>query len=104
MKKDTLSIISILLYTRFFLGQILPIPENIEQIKEVDEFILLFCDLTLDSSKFNLLHKTFKATRLTMANCIVFNCTNIELLAANTEKNNKFNVLTFNTIVKKFMY
>ena len=36
--------------------------------------------------KFILLSKTLKVARLAMADYIVLNCTNTELLAANTQK------------------
>ena len=72
--------------TRFFSGQIIPIPGNIKQVSEVEELISLFRHLTLDSPKLTLLHKTLKAARLAMADRIVLNRTNTELLAANIRK------------------
>lgn len=68
------------------MGQILPILENIKQVKEVDKLILLFCNHILNFPKLTFLHKIFKVTKLTMANCIVLNCTNIEFLAVNIQK------------------
>ncbi len=52
----------------------------------MDELISLFCNQTLDSPKLTLLHKTLKAARLAIVDCIVLNRTNTELLAANTRK------------------
>ena len=72
--------------TRFISGQISPTPANVKQILEVEELISLFCHQTLDFPEFILLHTTFKAVRLAIANNIVLNCTNTELLAANTQK------------------
>ncbi len=72
--------------TPFFSGQIPLTPGNIEQVSEVEELISLFCHQTLDSPKFTLLHKTLKAARLAMADRILLNYTNTELLAANTQK------------------
>ena len=72
--------------TRFFSGQIPPTPGNIEQVSEMEELISLFRHQTLDSPKLTLLHKTLKAARLAMADCIVLNRTNTELLEANTRK------------------
>ncbi len=50
----------------------------------MEELISLFRHQTLDSPKLTLLHKTLKAARLAMADRIVLNRTNTELLAANT--------------------
>ncbi len=50
------------------------------------ELISLFRHQTLDSPKLTLIHKTLKAARLAMADHIVLNRTNTELLAANTRK------------------
>ena len=85
-EKDTLPTASTPLRTRFFSGQIPLTPGNIEQVEEVDELISLFRNQTLDSPKLTLLHKTLKAARLAMADRIVLNRTNTELLAANTRK------------------
>ena len=68
------------------MGQIPPTPGNIEQVEEVDDLISLFCNQILDSSKLTLLHKTLKAAKFAMADRIVLNRTNTELLAANTRK------------------
>ncbi len=72
--------------TRFFSGAIPPTPGNIEQVTEVEELVSLFRDQTLDSPKLILLHKTLKAARLAMADRVILNRTNTELLAANTQK------------------
>ena len=72
--------------TRFFLGQIPSTPRNVEQILEVKELVSLFSYQTLDSPKLIFLHKILKAARLAIADCVVLNCTNTELLAANTRK------------------
>ena len=53
---------------------------------EIKELISLFQYQTLDLPKLTLLYKTFKAARLAMADRIVLNYTNTELLAANTQK------------------
>ncbi len=84
MDSGTLSSASTPIQTRFFSGQIPPTPGNIEQVLEVEEFISLFCHQTLNSPKLTMLHKTLKAARLAMADRIVMNCINTELLAANT--------------------
>ena len=52
----------------------------------MEEHISLVRHQTLDSPKLTLLHKTFKAARLAMADCIVLNRINTELLATNTQK------------------
>ena len=70
--------------TRFFSGAIPPTPGNIEQVTEVEELVSLFRDQTLDSPKLILLHKTLKAARLAMADRVILNRSNMELLAANT--------------------
>ena len=77
---------STLLQTRFFSGAIPQTPGNIEQVTEIEELISRFQNQTLDSPKLTLLHKTFKAARLAMADRVVLNRTNTELLAANTRK------------------
>lgn len=46
-----------------------------------------------------LLYKTLKVARLAIANKVILNRTNTEVLAANTQKNGTLNVLEFNTIV-----
>ncbi len=68
------------------MGVIPPKPGNAEQVTEIEELILLFRHQTLDSPKLTLLHKTFKAARLAMADKVVLNRTNTDLLAANTQK------------------
>ncbi len=70
--------------TQFFSGAIPRTPKNIEQVTEVEELVSLFRDQTLDSPKFILLNKTLKAARLAMADTVIRNCTNTDLLAANT--------------------
>ncbi len=72
--------------TYFFSDQISPTPANIKHVLEVEELISLFCHQTLDFSKLILLYKTLKAAKLVVADCIVLNCTNTELLTANTQK------------------
>lgn len=69
---------------QFFSRQIPPTPGNVEQVSEAVELISLFRHQTLNSSKLALLHKALKTARLAMADRIVLNCTNTELLAANT--------------------
>lgn len=70
--------------TTVFSRQIPPTPGNVEQVSEAVELISLFRHQTLNSSKLALLHKALKTARLAMADRIVLNCTNTELLAANT--------------------
>ncbi len=72
--------------TRLILDQISPTSVNIKQISKVEELISLFCHQTLYFPKLTLLHTTLKAVKLAMANHIVLNRTNTELLAANTQK------------------
>ena len=69
-----------------FSTQIPPTLANAEKVKEVEELVSLFYDQTLDSPKLTLLHKTLKAVRLAMADRVVLNCTNTELLGANSQK------------------
>lgn len=59
---------------------------DIKKIEEVDELILLFCNLTLDFLKLTLLYKTFKITRLAIVDYIILNHINIELLKVNIQK------------------
>ena len=73
-------------------------------MEEMEELILLFCYQTFNSPKLILLYKTLKAAKLIMADRVILNCTNTELFAANIQKNNKLNILPFNTIVKELMY
>ena len=72
--------------TRFFSRAIPPTPGNIKKVTKVEVLVSLFRYQTLDSPKFNLLHKTLKAARLAMADRVILNRTNTELLAANTQK------------------
>ena len=46
----------------------------------------LFCHQTLDSLQLIPPHKTLKAARLAMADRVVLNRTNTEILASNTQK------------------
>lgn len=71
---------------RFYSEVILPILENVEQVMEIEELIALFWHQILDSPKCALLYKTFQTIRLTIANGIVLNCTNIDFLTANIRK------------------
>ncbi len=71
---------------RFFSGQIPPTPGNVEQVTEVEELLSLFRHQTLDSPKLTLLHKTLKAGRLAMADSVILNRTNTELLAGQYTK------------------
>lgn len=59
---------------------------NVEQIAKVKEHILLFQHLTLNLPKFTLLYKIVKVVRLEIADEIVLNRINIELLVSNTRK------------------
>ena len=66
----------------------------------IEELVSLFRHQALDSPKLALLHKSLKAARLAIADKVVLNRTNTDLLAANTRKNSVQNVLAFNTTVK----
>lgn len=74
------------LQTRYFTGQIPPTPANIKKVSEVEELVSLFRNQTLDSPKLIILHKTLKAARRAMADRVILNRTNTELLAAHTRK------------------
>ena len=71
---------------RFYSGAILPTPGNVEQVTKIAELLSLFRRQTLDSPKLTLLHKTLKAARFAMADRVILNRTNMDLLAANTRK------------------
>ena len=83
---NTLPSTNIPIRTRFFSSQIPPTPGNAEQVSEVEALVSLFRHQTLDSPKLTLLHKTLKAARLAIADQVILNHTNTELLAANTRK------------------
>ena len=70
----------------FYSGVIPPTPENVEQVTKIEELISLFRHHILDMPKHTLLHKTLKSARLAMADRVVLNCNNTDLLAANTQK------------------
>lgn len=89
---------------RFNSGVIPPTPGNVEQVTEIEELISLFRHKTLDSPELSLLHKTLKAARLAMADRVVLNRTNTELLAANTRKNDEHNELELHTMVKVLVF
>ncbi len=72
--------------TRIFSGVVLLIPGNMEQVVELEELITLFWYQILDLPKLILLYKTLKAARLSMANRMLLNYTNTELLTVNTQK------------------
>ncbi len=55
-------------------------------VTEIEELISLFQHQTLDLPKLTLLHKTIKVARLAMADRVILNCTNIELLTTNTQR------------------
>lgn len=77
---------STLLQTRFFSRAILQTLGDIEQITKIEELILLFQNQILDLSKLTFLYKTLKVIRFIMADKIVLNRINTELMAANTQK------------------
>lgn len=81
-----MELVLIRLYRRFFSGAVPPTPGNVEQVAEVEELVSLFRHQTWDLPKLTLLYKTLKAARLAMADRVVLNRTNTELLAANTRK------------------
>lgn len=60
----------------------------------------LFKNQTLDLPRLTIIHKTLKAAGRAIANKIILNYTNMELLTANTPKNDQFSILIFNIIVK----
>ncbi len=74
------------LQTRLFSGAIPPTLVNLEKVMEIEELISLFQHQTLDLPTLTLLHKTFTAARLAMGDKVAINSTNLELLAANTQK------------------
>ena len=39
-----------------------------------------------------------------MADRVILNCTNTEVFVANIRKNNEFNILAFNIMVKELVY
>ncbi len=55
-------------------------------IKEVFEIVSLFRNQTLELPKLKILNKTLKAARLAIADRVVLNRTNTELLAANMRR------------------
>ena len=62
-----------------------PTPGNVEQVTEMKELIsLLQHHKILNLPKFTLLHKTFNVARFAMADRLILNHTNTELLAVNT--------------------
>lgn len=65
----------------------------------INKLVSLFWHQSLDSPKFAILHKILKTARLAIDDRVVFNYTNIKLLAANVPKINKLNLLFFNTII-----
>ncbi len=66
--------------------QIPPTTESDKQVSEAEELVSLFRHQTLNFLELTLLHKTLKAARLAIANRVVLNLTNTELLAANKRK------------------
>ncbi len=74
------------LQTWFLSVAIPPTPGNIEKFMQIEELISLFRHQTLDLLKLTLLYKTLKAARLAIADRVILNCTNTELLATNTQK------------------
>lgn len=50
--------------------------KNIKQVKEMNEFISLFRNQTLNSPKFTFLYKIFKIAKFTIADYIVLYYTN----------------------------
>ena len=72
--------------TSFYFRAIPTAPGKVEKVTEIEKLISLFPHQTLDSPKLNLLHKTLKAARLAIADRVILNRTNTDLLAANTQK------------------
>ena len=68
------------------MGQLLLTPANIKEVNEVEKLMSLFRNQTLDSTKLTIIHKTLKVARPAMADRVISNHTNTELLAANTRK------------------
>ena len=56
------------------------------KVSEVGELVSLFRHQTLNFLELTLLHKTLKAARFAIADRVVLNLTNTELLAANIRK------------------
>ena len=61
-------------------------PGNMDQVGQIDDLILQFCNQTLDSLKLALFSKLIKGAKLAMANRIILNTTNAELYEANVQK------------------
>ncbi len=86
MNNDSLSSVRTHIQTQFFAGQIPSTFRNMKQISEVEKPILSFQHHTYDPPQLALLHQTFRAAKLAIADHIVLNLTNAELLIANTPK------------------
>ena len=74
------------LQSQYFTGQILPTPANIKKVGEVEELVSFFRNQILDLLKLTIIYKTLKKARRAMADGVILNSTNTELLAANTRK------------------
>ncbi len=72
--------------TRFFSEAVLLIPDNVEQVIEVEELVSLFRHQILDLPKLTPLYKTLKAARLRMVNKVILNYINIEFLVVDIRK------------------
>ena len=61
-------------------------PANIKEVSKVEELMSFFRNQTVELPKLTIIHKILKAARHIMADKVILNCTNMELLAANMQK------------------
>lgn len=74
------------LQTQYFTDQIALTSANIIEVGEVEKLVSLFRNQTLDLPKLTIFHKTLKAARYIMADRVLLNYINTELLVANIQK------------------
>ena len=87
------------LQTQNFIGQILFTLTNIKKVNKVKKLMSLFRNKILDLTKLIIIYKTLKAVKYTIANKIILNYTNTELLAANMQnkQQTQYTHLQFNS-------
>ena len=61
-------------------------PRNIDQVEQIDNLVLQFCNQILDTPKLALFLKLIKEAKLAIADQIILNTTNGELYKANIQK------------------
>lgn len=76
-------------------------PENVDQVGQMDDLIVQFCNQTLDTPKLALFSKFIKGVKLAMADCIILNTTNAELYEANVQKRNRLTTREVNSTTDK---